>query len=243
MPGNWQLGAMPLSILVSNRSEENKRATADIVPDYDGDIRSLCMDLSAADAARKLFEWTEEHGIEIDILVCNAGIALWRLTTAEPGKRPHIVALHCTTPTLLCQLYGARMRTRGRRHTAHVVGYGPDASSDHRNLRRDEFYLRSFAGSLHDELTPYGISVSTVYPGAVDTPLYDSDEKRRKMMVRYGVMSTPEFIARKGQRVLFRERRDGIPGCFTKLRIAACRLLPTAAMNAIVRIPDVRRLL
>ena len=232
-------------VLVSNRQEENERAAAGIAADYPVEVHSLCMDLSAADAARKLFEWTEEHGIEIAVLVCNAGLLLWgSLTDAAPERLQRIIALHCTTPTLLCRLYGDRMRTRGR--GAILLMSSSTAWMPYPTIAAyaaTKSYLRSFARSLHDELSLYGVTVTAVYPGAVDTPLYDLDEKRRKMLLRCGVMSTPESVARKGLRALFRGRRQCIPGFFTKVCVAACRLRPAAAMGAIIRIPAVRRLL
>ncbi len=178
-------------------------------------------------------------------MVCNAGILLWgSLTDAAPERLQRIIALHCTTPTLLCRLYGDRMRTRGR--GAILLMSSSTAWMPYPTIAAyaaTKSYLRSFARSLHDELSLYGVTVTAVYPGAVDTPLYDLDEKRRKMLLRCGVMSTPESVARKGLRALFRGRRQCIPGFFTKVCVAACRLLPAAAMGAIIRIPAVRRLL
>ena len=48
-----------------------------------------------------------------------------------------------------------------------------------------KFALRGFSDTLREELRPRGIRVIAVYPGAVDTPIWDSvpgDWPREKMM-------------------------------------------------------------
>lgn len=79
--------------------------------------------------------------------------------------------------------------------------------------------------------------------GAVDTPFYRLDAAWRRRLVRWGVMSTPREVAKKGLRALFRGRSRCIPGLFTKTCVFLCRLLPPAVIRAILRLKAVQRLL
>ena len=103
--------------------------------------------------------------------------------------------------------------------------------------------LKSFAQSLWYELKGSGVSVTTLFPGAVDTPLYNLSPSARKVLRAVGVMSSAESIARKGLRAMKRRRRTLIPGLFTKVAVAACRILPAATILLVMKIPAVRRLL
>ena len=88
-----------------------------------------------------------------------------------------------------------------------------------------------------------GVSVTTVYPSAVDTPFYDLDDKMRRLLLRCGVMLSAESVARKALRAMFRSRRRCIPGLLPKVEAALCWLLPAWALLPIMKIPAVRRIL
>ena len=101
-------------VMAGNRDEENRAAAREIAARYGVRTLPLCMDLSEPDAAVKLHAETSARGIEIGVLVCNAGVLLFGpLAAAPPERIGRIVTLHCTTPALLCRLYGEEMRRRG----------------------------------------------------------------------------------------------------------------------------------
>ena len=104
-------------------------------------------------------------------------------------------------------------------------------------------YLKSFAQSLWYEFRPHGVTVTTVYPGAVDTPLYNLGECPRKWLRGLGLMMSAERMAKAGIRALDRGRRTTIPGLFTKVAVFACWLLPAHALLPVLKIPAITRLL
>ena len=104
-------------------------------------------------------------------------------------------------------------------------------------------YIKNFAFALWYELHRYGVNVTAVFPGAVDTPLYNLEESMRRRFVRLGIMMRPEVIARRGVKALLRGRRRVTPGLFTKIVVAVCSLLPARALNIALRLPIISRLL
>ena len=103
--------------------------------------------------------------------------------------------------------------------------------------------IKSFAQSLWYELKEHNVTVTTLFPGAVDTPLYNLSDRPRKWLRAFGVMTTPEKIARKGLRAMRRGRRSLVPGLFTKIAVTACKILPAVVILLVMKIPAVRRLL
>lgn len=97
-------------VVVSNRREENLQMATSLSSRYGVEALPLYADLSRAEAAREIYDYVEQQGIEVEILVCNAGMLLFStLCHTEPQALERIVALHCTTPTLLCRLFAERM--------------------------------------------------------------------------------------------------------------------------------------
>ena len=103
--------------------------------------------------------------------------------------------------------------------------------------------LKNFAQSLWYELRQSGVSVTTVFPGAVDTPLYNLSSSMRRLFCALGVMLSPQSVARKSLKAMHRGRRTVVPGLFTKVAVGACRLLPAVVILLVMKIPAVRRLL
>ena len=93
------------------------------------------------------------------------------------------------------------------------------------------------------ELRPYGVCVTTVFPGAVDTPLYQLDERKRFLLRKIGFMTSAQYLAKRGLQAMFGRKRRCIPGVLTCVEIGLCRLLPAYALLPILKIPVIKRIL
>ncbi|MBO7220048.1 MAG: SDR family NAD(P)-dependent oxidoreductase [Alistipes sp.] len=232
-------------IVVSNQRERNEEVAADIKQRFGVEAVALYSDLSQANAAEQIFEWCKEYNYEVDTLVSNAGILQFGMFLhTKPSMAEFITNLHCITPSKLCRLFGEEMRKMGGGRIliiSSMTAWTPYITVSY--YAATKAYLKSFAQSLWYEFRPHNITVTTVYPGAVDTPLYSLDVKQRKWLRAFGVMMTPEKLAKAGIRALERGRRSAIPGLFTKIAVGACWLLPAHAILPILKIPAVKRLL
>ncbi len=232
-------------IVASNRDGDNRRVAERLRRDCGVEAEPLCADLTEADAAEKIHAWCAEREIEVDILVSNAGILHFGLLThADTATIDRIVALHCTTPAKLCRLFAADMCRRGEGRIllmSSITAWTPYPTMT--LYGSTKAFLKNFGTALRLELRGSGVSVTTVFPGAVDTPLYNLTERRRRILRRTGVMMSPREVARRGLRAMMRGRSRCIPGLAAKIEVFLCRLLPACAVLPVMRIPAVRRLL
>lgn len=232
-------------IVVSNRKDDNVRVANELSAQYGVVAEPLYADLTEADAAEKIFGYTQERGIKVDVLINNAGMLLFSQLVNTPAQQlERIVALHCTTPTKLCQLFAKDMAERGGGRIvimSSITAWTPYPTISH--YAATKAYLHSFAQSLWYEMRGRGVSVTAVYPSAVDTPFYDLSDKMRRRLLSCGVMMSAESVARKALKAMFAGRRRCIPGLLTKLEAAICWLLPAWALLPILKIPAVKRIL
>ena len=232
-------------IAVSNQEAELSATAKDITERYGVEVHTMCVDLAERGAAKSIFSHTESQGWQVDILVCNAGMLLFStLVNTAPERLAAIVDLHCTTTTLLCRYYGERMKER--RHGRILIMSSSTAWLPYPTISHygaTKAYLKSFASALWYELHRYGVSVTSVYPGAVDTPFYKLSDKMRRRFVALGIMMRPETIAKRGIRAMMRGRRRLVPGFFTKLVVAICAILPARVLDLFLRIGPIKRLL
>lgn len=232
-------------VMVSNRPEENRALATQLTVDYKVEARELCLDLTLPDAAEQLYAQTQKWEIAPELFINNAGMLLFgRLDKSDPAQLDRIVALHCTTPTKLCRLYGADMAARGHGYillVSSITAWLPYPTISHYAATKS--YLKSLGQALWYELHDRGVAVTTLFPSAVDTPLYNLDERMRRRLRRLGIMLSADKVARKGLKALFRRRRRCLPGAFTKLVVLLCALMPARMLLPALKIPAVKRIL
>ncbi len=232
-------------VVVSNRQQDNQLMAERLRRDYGVEAVPLYADLRREQAASEIYDYLCEQDIEIEVLISNAGMLLFQsLVRTQAEALGSIVRLHCTTPTLLCRLFGERMKERGRGHiliVSSITAWTPYPTISHYAATKS--YLRSLGQSLWYELRPYGVSVTTIFPSAIDTPLYNLDERQRRRLRRVGLMLSAEQVARTSLRAMWRSDRRHFPGVWTKLEAAACALLPAWALWPVMKIPAVKRIL
>lgn len=232
-------------IVVSNRDEDNRRVAEAVSAEFGVEALSLTIDLAEPTAAEQIFEFCEQRAIEVDTLVNNAGMLIFnQLERTDSARIDTIIALHCTTPTKLCRLFAPIMRERGGGHIvlmSSVTAWTPFPTISH--YAATKAYLRSFGQSLWYELREAGVTVTTVFPSAVDTPFYTLSDRARRWLRRFGVMLSAEAVARKALRAMRHGRRRCLPGLLTKIEAAICAVLPSWVLLPVLRIPAVRRIL
>ena len=232
-------------IAVSNQPEALATTAEELHAEFGVDVRTMCVDLASPASARDMFDECEEHGIEVEVLVCNAGMLLFgTLMRTDAERLQTIIDLHCTTTTLLVRYFGLRMKERGRGKIlimSSSTAWLPYPTISHYSATKS--YLKSFASSIWYELHRHGVSVTAVFPGAVDTPFYKLSDKLRRRFVSLGVMMRPEAIARRGVKAMMRGRRRLTPGLFTKLVVVICALLPARVLDLFLRLKPIKELL
>ena len=232
-------------IAVSNQSEALATTAEELRSGFGVDVRTMCVDLACVDSARTMFDECEAQGLEVEVLVCNAGMLLFgTLMRTDAERLQKIIDLHCTTTTLLVRYFGEKMKERGRGKIlimSSSTAWLPYPTISHYSATKS--YLKSFASATWYELHRHGVSVTAVFPGAVDTPFYKLSDKLRRRFVSLGIMMRPETIARRGVKAMMRGRRRLTPGLFTKLVVVICALLPARILDLFLRLKPIKELL
>ena len=214
--------------LVSNRDGDLADAKQSLEREFGVPVRTLCADLSDVGIAEKILAWCDSIGLQVEVLVNNAGMFFMEYLSPENlGKAETMMGLHVFTPTRMCILFGARMKDRGKGYilnmssmTARIPAPGIAVYS------ASKAYLKSFGRSFSYEMRPYGVRVTTVCPAAIDTGLYPMGTKLRKVLRRLGIIRSPHWLAHRAVKALFRGRRTISPGLTNALVPALVAILP-----------------
>ena len=214
--------------IVSNQEKELADAAERIRTEFGVPVQSLCIDLAQHGIAEKVLAWCPAP----DILINNAGMFFMEYLGPENlGKVRTMMALHMETVTELSILAGTQMKEKGGRilnissMTARIPAPGIAIYS------ATKAYLKSFGKSFSYELRPFGVTVTTVCPAAVDTGLYPLPDRLRRFLRRIGLIRTPEWLVRRSLRALFHGRRTFSPGLTNALLPPLIALLPARLID------------
>ena len=224
-------------LLVSNEEPLLSETAGQLARQYGVETRPLYMDLATSDAADRLYATCQDWNIRIDLLINNAGMYRFGETLdIERDFTAKMIALHVLTPTKLCLLFGKDMRRQRHGYILNMSSVTAWLAYPGINVYgATKCYLKHFSRGLHTELRDYGVNVTAVCPGAVDTDLYNLNGKRRRLLVRLGIMLPPEKLARRAIHALFRGKAVLVPGLLNRLLLALTPLIPHSVIRRVAR--------
>lgn len=222
-------------VLVSNQEAELAAAGESLGARYGVQAICRCQDLAKPSSADELYAWCESSGLEVEVLVNDAGMFFFKeLTPADEGRVEAMMHLHMTTVTKLCLLFGCRMQERGHGHIVNMSSMAARLPVPGITIySATKAYLKSFGRSLWYEMKPYGVSVTTVCPAAIATPLYKLKPSLMNLGIKVGVIKTPQWLVRRALRAMRHGRRVIAPGFMNVWLPAIIAILPTHAVNSL----------
>ena len=195
-------------------------------------VHCLSLDLSKPDAPETLYAFCKEQNIEIHILISNAGRFIFNaITDVDDDAYNAFLQLHLNTPAKLCKLFGNDMKIRREGYiltTSSLSAWMPyPYISLYASTKR---FLRTFSRAIHFEFSTYNVGVTTICPGAVDTGLFNLKPKLRKLAKRLGIMITPNLLAKRSLKRMFRKRVTYIPGVVNKISLPLISIIPVRVL-------------
>jgi len=146
-------------------------------------LATLEADLASSAGCEHLYQQVKALNQPIDILINNAGIALFgRIDEVPTEKWEQLMELNLLTPMRLTTRFLPEMIARQQGHIVNissVAGWSAPGGLTH--YATSKFGLRGFSEGLQNELKPYNIKVTAVYPYFSRTPILRSP--------RYGTLA------------------------------------------------------
>ena len=225
-------------IMVSNETKITDCA-ATLSAEYGVEAHGLVFDLGQQESARKLYDYCHEQGWEVEVLVNNAGVYHDKdILDDSEAFTALIMNLHMYTPAMLCYLFGQDMRERRNGYILNVCSVTSKMAAQRLGTYGGtKAFLSHFTRALHIELHKYGVQVTDVSPGAVDTGLFSIQPWMTKAGKCLGIIVSPQTLARRGLRALFHGRsKTTIPTVFWRVLCGIILLIPTCLLRLIRRL-------
>lgn len=198
---------------------------------------SFAIDLAKAGSARRVFDASKERGLEIDVLINNAGVGLFgEHLSVDLEASQEMLQLNIVSLCELCSLYGQDMRVRGKgrilniastaayQPTPYFAAYGASKS-----------FVLNFSEALAKELEDEGVTVSCLSPGPTATGFFNAMDERGIQNGHFdkGGRHDARRVAEIGIDLMLAGKLSKIVGTVNTLRSFSGRLAPRAVVASI----------
>lgn len=171
-----------------------------------GTCRPAGGDVAAVEAVRGLVAQAVEAFGRLDLVVANAGLTLYGdFLDYEPASFDRLLAVNLRGSYFLAQAAARRMRAQGGGGRILLLS----SVTAHRALRQLSAYgmtkaaLEAMARSLVVELSPHGIAINAIAPGATVTPRTVADPDWAAGWARATPLGRPATVADVAAAALF----------------------------------------
>jgi hypothetical protein len=102
-------------VLVGRNAEQLEKVKLNVEQKYKTNVHTIVSDLSLPGSAKQLYETVTGKGLNISVLINNAGLGAAGETLEQPIEIvERMTILNCITPVQLTQLFGRGMAQRGK---------------------------------------------------------------------------------------------------------------------------------
>jgi short-subunit dehydrogenase len=189
----------------------------------------VTLDLSQPDAAARLFAESQKRGLEIDMLVNNAGFGSFGdFQKKDLARELNMIDLNVKSLVDLTYRFLAPMRVRKQGtiiNVASTAGFQPVPFMA--TYAATKAFVLSFSEALWEENRPYGIEVLALCPGVTDTNFFEAAHGHKPPA---RAAQTPDEVVDAALKALGRGKGHVISGISNFVMVEAQRLLPRSAV-------------
>ena len=216
-------------VLAASKEEKLFLAKQELLRLYPVPVHTYAYDLAVQGNAEALYDAIKAEGIQIEVLVNNAGIGTIGPTEKIAVKEDEtLMVLNMVTPVTLTKLFLKDMYKQKHGSILNVCSTGAFQPGPYTaTYYASKSFLLSYTKAIRYEAKEYGVKVSALCPGTTATDFF----ARASAKTPKGAM-TSEAVAAYGYKQFLRGKEVIIPGLSFRLM----KLCPEKIKTAVIAI-------
>jgi short-subunit dehydrogenase len=212
-------------VLTARRSDRLQELAQELSASHGIKVEIFGADLTRSETPRQIFDFTASRGIDVDLLINNAGFGAFGYHHELPEVRvAEMIQVNCTAVAALTSLFTPGMIQRRRGDimiVSSVAAFQPvPFNSAYAATKAFDLLL---AEGIAEELRDFGIRVSALCPGSTNTEFKDVAGQPDRV---FRVAETAEKVAHVGLEGLAKGKTVVISGGSNVAMVALERLAP-----------------
>ncbi len=158
-------------VLTARRRERLEDLAHSLAAAHKIQTKIFLADLAEPDAPNKIFQFTKEQGIEVELLINNAGFGAYgEFPAVDPARLTDMVQVNCAAVVHLTRLYLPEMVARRHGDVLILASTASFQSVPYiSTYAATKAFDLLFAEGLAEEMKPYGVRVCALCPGSTDS--------------------------------------------------------------------------
>ena len=224
-------------ILVARTESKLQDVAYDLEKHHKVKAHVIATDLSKPDAPRMVFDETRRRGLQVDVLVNNAGFGLGgKFVETDLEWELDMIQVNISAVTHLTKLFLREMVARG---SGRILNLASTAAFQPGPLMAVYYatkaYVLSFSEAIAEELNDTGVTVTALCPGPTYTNFADNADVENTGLFKFMRPMSSMDVAQIGYAAMKRGKRVAITGVRNKLTAQSVRVSPRFVVTKVVR--------
>ncbi len=215
-------------VIVARDEEQLKNRSSEFEKQYGINVTTFSKDLFDPENAFDLYNEIILKGIQIDVLVNDAGQGHYgEFVETDIHRELSIIQLNISSLVVLTKLFLQDMVKRGNGKILNLSSVaskipGPFQSVYHGT----KAFVQSFTEAIRNEVKDTDVVVTALLPGATDTDFFNKADMENSKVVQEGKLADPADVAKDGYEALMKGNDMVISGFKNKVQVAMSNILP-----------------
>ncbi len=218
-------------VLIARSEDKLKQIAQNLENKYNIKTTVLAQDLSQPKSAEKIYNEVKNQGIEVDVLINNAGFGkIGAFVDEKLSTLTEMLNLNVTTLTELTALFLPEMLKRNQGKILNIASTaGLQSIPNFGVYSATKAYVLNFTEALHYELKDTNIAVTALCPGPTHTGFAKRANAEKLSFFKNGMNS--KEVAKIGYNALMNNKMYKIAGLMNTFVAYFARLFPSRRLS------------
>lgn len=215
-------------VAVARNQQELQQTASELKQQFGIEVVPLAKDLFKREAPLEIYNELKAKGIQIDVLVNNAGQGQHgEFVENDLQRELDIVQLNIGAYLALTKSYLKEMLARNEGKILQVSSIAGEVPGPLQAVYHGtKAFITTFTEAVQEEIKDSKVTITYLMPGATDTDFFEKADMEDTKMVQEGDLADPAKVAEDGYKALMNGDRNVISGFKNKLMVAGSKVLP-----------------
>ena len=224
-------------VLVARNKSKLDELKHELETKFNIKVYTIGKDLSAANAAKEVYDETSKQQIKIEYLINNAGFGDFGFfTETDWNKESQMINLNITTLTQFTKLYLQDMLKRKSGKIMNVASTAAFQSGPTMAVYyATKAYVLSFSEAVDNEVRDQGISITALCPGATESGFQAAASMEESNLVKGRKLPGSKEVAEYGYAAMLKGKTVAIHGFMNWIMANSVRFIPRSIVVKVTR--------
>lgn len=217
------------NLIITARDITELDETSELLRAKGVEVWPIAKDLFDREQAFSLYADIKQKGIDVDVLVNNAGQGVYgKFDQTDIDRELAIIDLNIAALVILTKCFLTDMKARGSGRILNLASIasklpGPWQAVYHGT----KAFVLSFTEAVREESSDTGVTITALMPGVTDTDFFNKAGMQDSKAVQdEDDMADPAVVARDGYEALMSGKDKVISGMKNKVQVAMSAVMP-----------------